>query len=122
MTLKELEQLAGQRAPMPAGLNAAEQLAFLSMRNLYIQHALEMLDVEQAKTEKTKIIHEYNDNMLKLKSWESAHEKEKKLATLTPLLKESGCLTCRQFFYTLSGYKQISEVQEEMKNESSENL
>lgn len=105
MTIRELEKMAAAQSPMAEGLNAAEQLAFLSMRILYIQHALGKLTIEQAKQEKTRIIKEYDTNVLLLRSWEAAHEKERKLAPVLPLLKDSGCETCRRFFYILSGYK-----------------
>ena len=46
MTLKELEQAAASAEPMADQLNAAEQLAYLSMRLLYVQHAPGKLDTE----------------------------------------------------------------------------
>lgn len=110
MTIKELEQAAANKAPMPEGLNGAEQLAFLSLRILYVQYALERIDLGQAKWEKVRIIKEYEQNVLKLKSWNEAHERMQNLAPILPMLKESGCKTCRKFFHVLSGYKGENEI------------
>lgn len=104
MTLKELEKAAATNTPMPEGLNAAEQLAFLSLRILYVQYALERIDLEQAKWEKVRIVKEYEQNALKLRSWQTAHEKERRLAPYLQQLNQ-GCKTCRQFHAILSGYK-----------------
>lgn len=105
MTIKELETQAAAGTPMPEELNGAEQLAFLSLRILYVLYALERIDLEQAKREKVRIIKEYEQNVLKLKSWNEAHERMQNLAPILPMLKESGCETCRKFFHVLSGYK-----------------
>ena len=106
MTLKELEQAAASAEPMADQLNAAEQLAYLSMRLLYVQHALRKLDTEQARIEKTRIIKEFEINQLRLKCWETAIERERKLSFLTPELKNSGCELCRKYFRILSGLKE----------------
>lgn len=104
MTIKELEQAAANKAPMPEGLNGAEQLAFLSLRILYVQYALERIDLEQAKWEKVRIVKEYEQNLLALRSWQTAHERERRLAPYLQQLKQ-GCKTCKQFHAVLSGYK-----------------
>lgn len=105
MTIKELETQAATGSPMPEGLTAAEQLAFLSLRINYVLYKLGKLDLEQAKWEKVRIIKEYEQNALKLKSWDEAHNRMQKLAPMLTRLKDSGCETCREFFYILSGYK-----------------
>ena len=122
MTLKEIERLAGTGAQMPDELNAAEQLAFQSLRLLYVHYAMESITEEQGKQEKTRIIHEYNTNMLMLKSWTEARERSKKLSFLLPELKESGCEMCRKFFFTLSGYSDRNNHREDKENEQSENI
>ena len=113
MLLKDIELAAGRGDIMPEELNAAEQLAFLSMRMLYIQHALGKLEIEQARIEKTRIIKEYEVNMLKLKCWEEAKTRERKLSVLTPLLKDSGCELCRKYTSVISGSyrKELSDEQ-----------
>lgn len=110
MTIKELETQAAAGTQMPEGLTAAEQLAFLSLRINYVLFKLGKLDLEQAKWEKVRIIKEYEQNVLKLKSWNEAHERMKNLAPILPQLKDSGCKTCRKFFHVLSGYKGENEV------------
>lgn len=103
MLLKDIELTAGRNEPMPEGLNAAEQLLYLSLRMLYIQHALGKLDIEQARKEKTRIIKEYETNALMFKCWEESKARERKLSVLTPLLKDSGCELCRKYAAVLNG-------------------
>ena len=113
MLLKDIELTAGRNEPMPEELDGAKQLLFLSLRMLYIQHALGKLSIEQARIEKTRIIKEYETNALKLKCWEEAMTKERKLSVLTPLLKESGCELCRKYTAVLSGSyrKEVNDEQ-----------
>lgn len=105
MNIKELEKQAAAGIQMPEELTAAEQLAFLSLRINYVLFKLGKLDLEQAKWEKVRILKELEENTLKLKSWNEAHSRMQKLAPILPMLKDSGCETCREFFYVLSGYK-----------------
>lgn len=104
MQQKDIETIAGTGGPMPDELNGAEQLLFLSLRMLYIQHALEKITIEQAKLEKVRIIKEYEVNMLKIRSWEEAQQRMNKLSIVTPELKNSGCKLCRKYTAILSGY------------------
>lgn len=106
MSLSDIEKAAAATGPMPDELNGVEQLLFQSLRLMYIQHALGRLDVEQARIEKTRIIKEFEINQLRLKCWETAMEKERKLSFLTPELKKSGCELCRKYFRILSGLKE----------------
>ena len=104
MTFEQINKLAGTGQPMPEELNGAEQLAFLSLRLLHTQYIADKMDIEQARLEKVRIAKQLEVNLLSMRTWESAMVKERKLSTLTPQLKDSGCPLCRQFFYTLSGY------------------
>lgn len=50
------EKAAQKGEPMPKGLNASEQLAFLSLRNLYYRYYAKQISVEDAKAEKREIV------------------------------------------------------------------
>ncbi len=56
------EELAMQGEPMPDGLNAAEQLMYLSLRMLYSQHKSGYISRELAMQEKRKIASEFKRN------------------------------------------------------------
>lgn len=112
MTLIEIEKLAASSAPLPPGLNQAEQYAFLCMRILYIQYAKNEISIEQAKTEKMQIVHEYSSGVLACKCWEQALERERRLSVLSPELKNSGCELCRKYARVLAGLKESEENNE----------
>lgn len=103
MSTGELEKLAASFAEMPDGLNAAEQLLYLSLRQLYAIYRTRKITRDIAKREKTKIYKQFETNCLDLRCWESAMERGRKLAVLSPSLKDSGCELCRKFFNVLGG-------------------
>lgn len=102
MSADELEKLAASFAEMPDGLNAAEQLLFLSLRQLYAIYHTRKITREIAKLEKTKIYKQYEINSLNLKCWESAMERGRKLAVLSQELK-NGCDLCKKYDRILGG-------------------
>ena len=122
MTFEQINKLAGTGQPMPEELNGAEQLAFLSLRLLHTQYIADKMDIEQARLEKVRIAKQLEVNLLSIRTWEAAMAKERKLSTLTPQLKDSGCPLCRRFFYTLSGYKTHEKDMEDETNEPQGNL
>lgn len=102
MSTDELEKLAASFAEMPDGLNAAEQLLYLSLRQLYAIYRTRKITRDIAKREKTKIYKQYEINSLNLKCWESAMERTRKLAVLSPELK-NGCDLCKKYSRILGG-------------------
>lgn len=103
MSTDELEKLAASFAEMPDGLNAAEQLLYLSLRQLYAIYRTRKITRDIAKREKTKIYKQFETNCLDLRCWESAMEKARKLAVLSPELKMSGCELCKKYSRILGG-------------------
>ncbi len=59
MTADQIEDLALAGAPLPDGLNAAEQLLFLQFRYLYRYARLVKMPPEQGRLEKRAILREY---------------------------------------------------------------
>ena len=102
MSTDELEKLAASFAEMPDGLNAAEQLLYLSLRQLYAIYHTRKITRDIAKAEKTRIYKQYEINSLNLKCWESAMERTRKLAVLSPELK-NGCDLCKKYDRILGG-------------------
>lgn len=102
MSQEELEKLAAQGAEMPDSLNGAEQLMFLSLRQLYAIFRTGKLQKDIAKAEKMKILKEYEVNSLLLRSWEYARQKEIRLAPLISKINKSGCELCKKVVKILS--------------------
>ena len=102
MSTDELERLAASCSEMPENLNVAEQLLFLSLRQLYAIYRTRKITRDIAKREKTKIYKQFETNSLDLRCWESAMEKSRKLAILSPKLK-NGCDLCKKYDRILGG-------------------
>ncbi|MDO5559399.1 MAG: hypothetical protein Q4F95_07335 [Oscillospiraceae bacterium] len=105
MSTLDLEKLAASGSEMPENLNGAEQLFYLSLRQLYAIYRTKKITREIARKEKTQIYKQYEINSLNLRSWEAAAEKERKLAVLSPELKKTGCELCRKYSAILGGLK-----------------
>ena len=102
MSTDELERLAASCSEMPENLNVAEQLLFLSLRQLYAIYRTRKITRDIAKREKTKIYKQFETNCLDLRCWESAMERTRKLAVLSPELK-NGCDLCKKYDRILGG-------------------
>ena len=102
MSTDELERLAASCSEMPENLNVAEQLLFLSLRQLYAIYRTRKITRDIAKREKTKIYKQFETNSLDLRCWESAMERTRKLAVLSPELK-NGCNLCKKYDRILGG-------------------
>lgn len=102
MSTDELERLAASCSEMPENLNAAEQLLFLSLRQLYAIYRTRKITRDIARLEKTRIYKQYEINSLSLRCWESAMERTRKLAVLSPELK-NGCDVCKKYDRILGG-------------------
>ena len=102
MSADELEKLAASCSEMPENLNVAEQLLFLSLRQLYAIYSTRKITRDIAKREKTKIYKQFETNSLDLRCWESAMERTRKLAVLSPELK-NGCDLCKKYDRILGG-------------------
>ena len=103
MSTDELERLAASCSEMPDGINAAEQLLYLSLRQLYAIYRTRKITRDIARLEKTRIYKQYEINSLNLQCWESAMERGRKLAVLSPELKMSGCELCKKYDRILGG-------------------
>ncbi|MEL4862193.1 hypothetical protein AAEU42_13170 [Pseudoflavonifractor phocaeensis] len=55
------EQAAMRREEMPSGLSREEQQLFLSLRMLYYQMSIGLIDRETGKAEKKKLVRVYNN-------------------------------------------------------------
>lgn len=106
MSTEDLEKLAATLSEMPSGLDAAEQLLFLSLRQLYAIFRTGKLSRDIAKIEKNKIYKEYEVNKLNLSCWEQARQREKKLSVISQKIKQSGCSICRSYMLSIAGVKE----------------
>lgn len=103
MSALDIEKLAAHGAELPDKLNGAEQLLFLSLRQLYATFRSGKVPKDIAKIEKTRIYREYEQNALNLKCWISGLEKERKLQHMTQEIKACDCEICVKYLRALEG-------------------
>lgn len=106
MSTADLEKLAATLSEMPSELDAAEQLLFLSLRQLYVIFRTGKLSRDIAKIEKNKIYKEYEVNKLNLSCWEQARQREQKLSVISQQIYASGCSVCRNYMRVIAGLKE----------------
>nr|WP_307991583.1 hypothetical protein [uncultured Niameybacter sp.] len=58
---KELDRLAKENAPLPAGLPAFKQSYYIAARGLYQQYAKGEITLERARTEKKELLKAYSE-------------------------------------------------------------
>lgn len=63
MLIAELEKLAMKGANLPDNITPEEQLLFLQLKYMYILHRSGKITQEQGKSEKAKLISEYNSRV-----------------------------------------------------------
>lgn len=61
MTIKELDKLAKNAAPMPKGLASYEQCYYIASRGLYEQYAQGVITLAQAREEKKEVLRAYEE-------------------------------------------------------------
>lgn len=88
---------------MPADLNGAEQLLFLSLRQLYAIYRTGKLSKDIAKYEKGKIYEQFAQYELNFRCWKQGFEKEQKLSGLHQQIRECNCEICRKYIRVLEG-------------------
>lgn len=106
---EQLSEIARKGQPMPEGLLSPEQLLFQSMRLLYKQFSVGIIEIETAKSEKREIIRAYTDNMYSydLYKWQAHHETV--FQHLSQDIKDNGCEVCKKLKRTLQGLENIEE-------------
>ena len=82
MTLKELDKLAKDNAPMPIGLPMHEQCYYISSRGLYEQYKAKHITLETAKKEKEEVLKQYEIGKYQWDLFLKLHTVEEKLKAL----------------------------------------
>ena len=103
MSTADIEKLAANGAEMPADLNGAEQLLFLSLRQLYAIFRTGNLKRDIAKHEKSMIYDQFRKYDLQCKAWTEGWERERRVQAMTQEIKESGCEVCKRMLRTMEG-------------------
>lgn len=103
MKQEELERMAAKSAPMPDGLRVPEQYLFLAMRALYTVYQYGSIKRDQAKQEKTKILKDYEDFVLKWKIVSQHMQMLRAVQRYEGSIRESGCDICEGLYRALCG-------------------
>lgn len=103
MLTEQIEKLAAHNEEMPSDLDGAEQLLFLSLRQLYATYHAKKISKENARNEKGRIYAQYAQYELNYRCWKQGLEKERKLVTMHKQIKECQCEICRKYIRVLEG-------------------
>ena len=102
MTMEELEQRAAQGQAMPDGLDAPQRALYISLRGLYYQYRMNIIDKEQAKKEKAQIVQDYNGQVLD----EKCRAKSRELWRTLPVdAMKCECPECKNLLMRIYGLK-----------------
>lgn len=103
MSVTDIEKIAASGGEMPQGLNAPEQLLFLSLRHLYAVYRSGKVDKNTAKKEKTQIIKAFEINSLNEKCYEQTRKIQREFSAHSHDIHTSGCDICRKLSLILTG-------------------
>ena len=111
-TLKELERLAADNAPLSEGLDAPEQLYFLQLRILHREYKAGM-SKEQCASEKKEILKTYETSRCHEDLLQQNFSKYNRLSHHLIEVRKSGCPMCKRAIAIFDGtYRGLSEESE----------
>lgn len=124
MRADEIKTLAVKLQPMPDGLDAAEQLYFVTMRTLSADYRAKRMSAEQAKKEGLQARREFERNAFDIKLWKHSAQLWKDIEMkATRFAKEHTIEAADEFFRTVYGLgenwravRPLKEVQDEAKS------
>lgn len=99
----ELNVLAANGKPLPDGLTSPEQLYFLSLRSLYTDYRRNIITVEQAKAERTKLSEAFIDNMYNYELYRRQSDIHAVYARHSQEILNNGCEVCDRIYKILCG-------------------
>lgn len=104
MTPDEIKDKAVRLLPMPEGLNAAEQLYFVTMRTLSADYRERRMSAEQARREGFEARRAFEQNAFDIKLWKHSAELWKNIELkATRFAKEHTLEAADEFFRTVYG-------------------
>jgi hypothetical protein len=110
MTADEIKNLAVKLQPMPEGLNAAEQLYFVTMRTLSADYRAKRMSAEQARKESLEAKRAFEDNAFNIKLWNHTAQLWKNIEmTAIRFAKEHTMEAADEFFALFTASERIGE-------------
>jgi len=104
---KEIEKIAYLNIPLPTYATQSEQLAYLSMRELYFGYRKSNMGKDQAQSERERIRLTYMGAMLEedkiLDLFKRSNEINVKLAGMSKLVASGSCERCKAMMRILDG-------------------
>jgi hypothetical protein len=124
MTADEIKNLAVKLQPMPEGLNAAEQLYFVTMRTLSADYRAKRMSAAQARKESLEAKRAFEGNAFNIKLWNHTAQLWKNIEmTAIRFAKEHTMEAADEFFRTVYGLgenwravRPLKEITEEENN------
>lgn len=112
MTFEEIEQYAASNNELPDGFTLNEQLLFFTLRELYNNFRSGVINREQGKREKQRIVVAYRDLELKQRVVDQSLAIRKRLEQNVGLLYDCDCATCRKLIRIFDGVERIDIPQD----------
>lgn len=103
MTDKEIETLAKKGTPLPESATLAESLLYHNMRRLYWEYRNGVVDTEQAKKEKGRLIKQFGVQKLWEDCGQEQYERWRKYLRLVSEVEKCGCEICKRIVRILDG-------------------
>lgn len=104
-----LNNYAAKLMPLPDKLTPPEQNFYLSLRIVYREYRANQISIEQAKSEKHKLINALLTSAYKYDLYEWGAKHETAFQHLSHEIYTNGCPVCKKLKRTLQGLENIEE-------------
>ena len=103
MTVEDIEKLAKSGTPLPDNATLAESLLYHNLRRLYWEYRHRILDTEQAKIEKRRLIQQFGLEQLYTTCAQNDYNRWRKYQILQSEAEKNGCEICKKIVRILDG-------------------
>ena len=103
MTVEDVEKLAKCGTPLPDTATLAESLLYHNLRRLYWEYRYHILDADQAKIEKNRLINQFGVQQLWEQCGQEQHDRWRRYQRIQAEAEKHGCDICKRIVRILDG-------------------
>lgn len=103
MTVEDIEKLAKSGTPLPDTATLAESLLYHNLRRLYWEYRNRILDTEQAKIEKNRMVNQFGVQKLWENCGQEQHDRWRRYQLIQAEAEKHGCGICKRIVRILDG-------------------
>ena len=103
MTVEDIEKLAKSGTPLPDTATLAESLLYHNLRRLYWEYRHHILDANQAKMEKNRLIQQFGLEQLYTRCGQQEYERWRRYQVIQAEAEKNGCDICKKIVRILDG-------------------